>query len=160
MIDPQYALAEVQSSGVRWIDFLVTFVVTVEDHPIFFLEIKPPCNLSSLSEREAADAQMRERFRNLFDQTPIPRLHGVSALGQQLSVYMVDKATREVTPPCNPPSRPRIIDRVAHKVLWAYDVVTPAGYQKLMEVAQDIQQMVAAVSALGILHVIFIRVPC
>lgn len=75
-IEPQYALP--QAVGVPTNDFLVTYVVEVNDLPVFFLEIKIPLHLNHISSRIDADAQMRARFRALYNVTSTPRLHGVS----------------------------------------------------------------------------------
>jgi len=41
---------------------------------------------------------MRARFRALYNVTSIPRLHGVSVMGQRLAFYCMDKATGHVNP--------------------------------------------------------------
>lgn len=75
------------------IDFLVTYVVEVNNLPVFSLEIKAPLHFDYISSRVDADARMRAKFRALSDIAPTPRLHGVSVMGQRLAIYYMDKAT-------------------------------------------------------------------
>ncbi|KAF8335582.1 hypothetical protein F5887DRAFT_609548 [Amanita rubescens] len=139
-IEPQYPLPQVV--GVP-INFVVTYVVQVNDLPIFFLEIKPPLYLDHIYSRVAADAQMRARFRALYNVTPIPRLHGVSVLGQRLAFYCMDKATGHVDPNYVAPSTDIIIDTVPAE-RWDTDITTEDGYQRFMAVINDVKEMAAA----------------
>lgn len=140
-IEPQYPLP--QAVGLPTIDFLVTYVVKVNDLPIFFLEIKPPLHINHISSRVAADAQMRARFYALFDITPTPRLHGVSVMGQRLAFYCMDKATGHVNPNYVAPSTDYIIDTVVAE-RWNTDITTEDGYQRFMAVINDVKEMAAA----------------
>ena len=45
-------------------DFIISFEITLRQHPVLILEVKPPQHLLFASTRKAADRQMRER---LFD---------------------------------------------------------------------------------------------
>jgi hypothetical protein len=69
-VEPQYPLP--QAVGVPSVGFVITYVVEVNDLPIFFLEIKPPLHLDYISSRIDSDAQMRARFRALYDVAPTP----------------------------------------------------------------------------------------
>lgn len=71
------------------------------NHPVFFIEVRPPFHLDHLSYRERADTQVRERFYSLWspdvhDQVPVlygistPVLCGLSALGTTFAVYTLD----------------------------------------------------------------------
>jgi hypothetical protein len=71
-VEPQYALPEAfQPPGVPSVDF----VVTLDERPVFFLEIKPPGHVDLISTRVAADKQMRDRFRSLFELSGTPKLY-------------------------------------------------------------------------------------
>ena len=140
-IDPQYPLP--QAVGLPTIDFLVTYVVEVNDIPVFFLEIKPPLHIDHISSRVDADAQMRARFRSLYNLTWTPRLHGVSAMGQRLAFYCMDKATAHVDPDYIAPSTNYIIDTVPAE-RWDADITTEDGYQSFMAVINDVKEMAAA----------------
>ncbi|KIL68730.1 hypothetical protein M378DRAFT_157840 [Amanita muscaria Koide BX008] len=140
-IEPQYVLP--QAVGVPTIDFVVTYVVEVNDLPIFFLEIKPPLHLDHISSRVDADAQMRSRFRALYNVTPTPRFHGVSVMGQRLAFYCMDKATGHVNPNYVAPSNDYMIDTVPED-RWETDITTEEGYQRFMTVINDVKQMAAA----------------
>ena len=58
----------------------------------------PPGSLPYESRREAADEQMRRRFRNLRQILTIPILHGISTFGTQLSFYEYDSASQVLHP--------------------------------------------------------------
>ncbi len=72
---------------------------------------------------------MRVIFRSLYDHTPTPRLHGISAMGQRLAVYCLDKATRRMDPKYVAPPGDYIIDTVPAE-RWDTDIMTEGGYQK------------------------------
>ncbi|KAM6499124.1 hypothetical protein JOM56_004632 [Amanita muscaria] len=108
--------------------------------PVFFLEIKPPGHVNDIVSRIAADDLMRDRFRNLYDLTPLPRLHGTSAMGQRLAFYCLDKATGNVEPEYVERSRSRVTDVVPAN-MWVLDITTAAGYERFMEVVNDAKGM-------------------
>jgi len=56
-----------QTAGLPTIDFVITYVVQVNDLPIFFLEFNLPLYLARISSRVDADAQMKARFRALYN---------------------------------------------------------------------------------------------
>ena len=125
------------------IDQIITYVVEVNDLPIFFLEIKSPLPLDYMSSRVDADAQMRARFRALYNVTPTPRLHGVSVMGQRLAFYCLDKATGHIDP--NYVATPvgyHMVD-TGPKERWDMDITTEGGYQRFMVVINDVKQMAA-----------------
>ncbi len=142
-IVPQYPYPFPQVVGVPTINFVVTYVVQVNDLPIFFLEIKAPPYLDHISGRVDADAQMRARLRALYNVTPAPRLHGVSVIGQRLAFYCLDKATGRVDPNYVAPSTDYIIDTVPAE-RWDTDITTENGYQRFMAVINDVKEMAAA----------------
>ncbi|KAF8495051.1 hypothetical protein BU17DRAFT_59511, partial [Hysterangium stoloniferum] len=107
----------------------VTYVVEVNDLPIFFLEIKTPLHLDHICSRVDADAQMRARFRALYNVTPTPRLHGISVMGQRLAFYCMDKATGRVDP--NSSGGIRTLRR-------------RMGIRGFMAVTNDVKEMAAA----------------
>ena len=66
-----------------FINFVVTYVITLYNEPVVFLEIKAPGHLHVISDRVAADDQMRDRFDSLKSVTTLFRLHGISAIGER-----------------------------------------------------------------------------
>ncbi|KIL57281.1 hypothetical protein M378DRAFT_171952, partial [Amanita muscaria Koide BX008] len=140
-IQPQYPLPQAQTHGVPSADFVVTYVVAMDERPVFFLEIKPPGHVNDILSRIAADDLMRDRFRSLYDLTPLPRLHGISAMGQRLAFYCLDKATGNVEPEYVERSRSRVTDVVPAN-MWDLDITTAAGYERFMEVVNDAKGMV------------------
>ena len=140
-VQPQYPLP--RDVGVPTIHFVVTYVVEVNNLPIFFLEIKSPFHLDYVSSRIKADTQMRARFRAFYNATPIPRLHGVSVMGQRLAFYCLDQATARVDPKYVAPSNDYIMDTVPVE-RWDTDITTENGYQRFMAVINDVKEMAAA----------------
>ena len=72
----------------------------MDGKPIFFLEINSPGDVHDLWYRVAVDDQMRDRFCILYDLTPLPRLHGICAMGQRAAFYCLDKATDHIHLEC------------------------------------------------------------
>ena len=64
--------------------------------------------------RIAADDQVRDKFLTLYDFTPLPRLHGVSTMGQRLTFYCLDKAMGNVDPEYVEQLRIHITDNGPH----------------------------------------------
>ena len=82
-VTPQYVTEGAQTGGSGTIGFTIAYVVELLDlGPIFFIEIRPPTEFSSLSARRDANDQVRTRFRELADILQIPKLYGVSAFGR------------------------------------------------------------------------------
>ncbi len=121
----------------------ITYVVDVNELPIFFLEIKPPLYLDHIDTRIDLDAQMRAAFLALRDLTPIPRIHGVSAIGQKLAFYCMDKATGHISPDYVAPSTVPVRDTVPAE-RWETDITTEEGYGRFLAVINDVKQMAAA----------------
>ncbi|KAF9508227.1 hypothetical protein BS47DRAFT_1350688 [Hydnum rufescens UP504] len=94
MIIPQYKRPTYPQS-----DSTTIFIVQRHKHPVFFIEIKPAGHIQFISDRAAADKQMREQFDILVDKLTIPTLYGVRALGTRLCVYTYDKQTGALQSP-------------------------------------------------------------
>ncbi|KIJ15413.1 hypothetical protein PAXINDRAFT_44540, partial [Paxillus involutus ATCC 200175] len=141
-VHPYYLVPPTSIDGPT-IDFVVTHVGEAQNPPIFFLEIKPPLYLDHIYSRVDADAQMRARFLALYEDTPTPRLHGVSAMGQRLAFYCLDKTTTLINPHYVAPSTKYIIDTIPAE-RWDKDITTEEGYKRLMAVIDDVKQMAAA----------------
>ncbi|KAF8340791.1 hypothetical protein F5887DRAFT_888553 [Amanita rubescens] len=137
---PQYPLPQ---RGVPTIDFVVTYLVQVNDQPVFFLKVKPPYHVDSPSMRIKADEQMRARLRALRLLTPIPRIHGVSAMGRRLAFYRMDTATGNVDPNYVAQDPTYVTDTVRAE-RWDTDITTEDGYQRFMGVINDVMAMAAA----------------
>ncbi|KAG2113232.1 hypothetical protein DEU56DRAFT_749147 [Suillus clintonianus] len=120
-------------------DFFVTYAITLENNPLLFLEIKPPGQLNDLSARIAADKQMRERFISFKPLMTTPRFYGVSAMGQRLAFYGMDKSSSCVLPKL-PTSGDIPID------WWKTDITTRAGQQEFNGVARDVRNMTEEVT--------------
>jgi hypothetical protein len=138
MIVPQYKRPTYPQS----IDFTTIFIVQRHKHPIFFIEIKPAGHIKLISDRAAADKQMRERFEALADQLIIPTLYGISALGTRLCVYTYDKETAVLQPERIGEDTKRVNDR-APANRWNMDVMTSAGEERIRELVAHVKAMCA-----------------
>jgi len=144
IVEPQYALPEAfQAPGVPSVDFVVTYVVALDEKPVFFLEIKPPGHVNLISTRIAADTQMRNRFSSFYDVVPTPKLHGISVMGQRLALYSMEKATGHIVPERVHPAENYVTDIVPVN-RWELDITTEVGHQQFMAVVDDVKSMVAA----------------
>lgn len=122
-VEPRYPFSDL---GVM--DSVLTYVVEVNDLPIFLLEIKSPLHIDLVSTRANTDAEMRARFLALYEDISIPSLHGVSAMGQRLAFYYLDKATSRLTPSYVAPSSNTdsvLVER------WDTDITTEDGSWRL-----------------------------
>ncbi|KIM87933.1 hypothetical protein PILCRDRAFT_3645 [Piloderma croceum F 1598] len=97
IVKPQYALPEAfQTPGVPSVDFVVTYVIALDEKPVFFLEIKLPGHVNLISTRIAADTQMRNRFSSFYNVVLTLKLHSISVMGQRLAFYSMEKATDHI----------------------------------------------------------------
>ena len=136
MIVPQYKRPTYPQS----IDFTTIFIVQCHKHPVFFIEIKPSGHIKTISDRSAADQQMRERFDALTGQLTIATLYGVSALGTKLCVYTYDSQAETLEPEGIERDTRRVNDR-APAARWDLDIMTQEGEQQLREVVTHIKTM-------------------
>ena len=102
--------------------------------PIFFIEIKPPTHLPSISTRKDAENQVRTRFV----QRPSTE---VSAIGRQLSYYTYERATGAVEPIVLADSISFVVDTALIE-RWNTNILEE-GSAKFLAVVQEIKQMVA-----------------
>jgi hypothetical protein len=131
-------------------DLIPVLVVTVNRHPVFFIDIKPLASLLDGSKREEADEQMRRRFSDLSQELTIPTLHGVSAFGsRRLSFYEYDAATSNLQPEQVPRTHGSVPADVAPISRWDYDVLEPEGANRLKDVVKKVKEMSAPVAGYG-----------
>jgi hypothetical protein len=125
------------------------FVVKVDQHPVFFMHIKPPASLLDDSKREEADEQMRRRLRDLGQGLEIPTLHGVSAFGTQLSFYEYDVATSNLQPEQVSRTHSSVTADVAPISRWDCEVLKPEGASRLKDIVKKVKEMSAPVGGYG-----------
>jgi hypothetical protein len=140
---PQYPTSEAQMGGIGAIDFAITYVIEPLDleSPVFFIEIKPPTHLSSISARKDAENQVRNRFGQLAHLVRIPKLYGVSAIGRQLSYYTYEWASGAVDPIALADSINVIVD-TAPIERWDTNIMQEEGRTKFVAIVEEIKQMV------------------
>ena len=86
-IVPQFKSPGTQES----IDFVAIFLVEVNRHPVFFIEVKPTASFPYDSKRKEADEQMRNRFMELRQNLNIIILNGISAFGTRHFINMIQR---------------------------------------------------------------------
>jgi hypothetical protein len=63
-VAPQY----LKPASAKASDYVVMFEVSLQNKPVFILELKPPRDIEFISTRQAADEQIRERVGDLTRQ--------------------------------------------------------------------------------------------
>jgi hypothetical protein len=148
-IMPQQSVPSLISPTPGMINFTTMYVVEMDFHPIFFVEVKVAAAFMKKSWRGGADDQMQSRFRNLQDDVILPKLYGISALGTRFSVYTFDENTREVTPP--PLDKVGVIlYDYAPASRWEYNLMEPAGCAKFAALVETTKKMCADVHKRGL----------
>ena len=133
MVVPVYKPSEYAKASV-------CFIVRHNEHPVLFLEIKPSGHIQHNYSREAADLQIRERFRILFDDVEVPILYGVSAIGTKLRIYTWVKETRRISPNAVPID-PDVASDTAPAARWGLELLTASGEERLRGVVGHIKGM-------------------
>lgn len=111
-----------------------------EGVPVFLLQIKTGSQLGVVSAREAADRQMRRRLTDLVDACPLPKFHGVSAIGTMFCFYLVEDG--HITPSKIVADNPFNTD-TAPIGRWDCDVLEDEGAARLKAVVHEIHQACA-----------------
>lgn len=140
MVTPQFK----QPPAGQATDFVTVYMVERDNHPVFFVEVKSLSNLVSLSKREEADLQMRQRFGDFRRNLVVPVLHGVSAFGPRLCFYRYDVSTNKVTPERIVNQTSYVLD-TAPESRWDCGVLEAEGAARLKEVVDDVKNMCAQI---------------
>lgn len=114
------------------IDFVIEYMVLLNNTPVFILEIKEPGKIELLSARQEADIQIRKRLRDLRFKCTLDKLHGVNAFGQQLCFYNINNGNI-IEPNIIKQDYELLID-TAPKERWNIDILTHVGYKFLMSI--------------------------
>ncbi|EPQ50802.1 hypothetical protein GLOTRDRAFT_50022 [Gloeophyllum trabeum ATCC 11539] len=143
MVSPQFSpYVFPHTGGGLSVNFVVVLLVFQHEVPMFFVEIKPPQHLANMSIREAADAQMRERFRSLTENINTPKLYGISVMGPRFCLYTFDATTSGITPLAIPRATD-IVNDVAPKARWDHDILSDDGEVVLRGVVEEVKSMAA-----------------
>ncbi|KAJ7583191.1 hypothetical protein C8J56DRAFT_953307, partial [Mycena floridula] len=143
MIVPQYKRPTYPQS----IDFTTIYIVTLQKCPVLFLEIKASGHIKAISDRAAADEQMRERFEALASKLRIGKLYGISALGTKICIYTYDAVSDELSPPRIQRDVMRINDR-APADRWNLDILQPDGEARMRGLVNEVKAMCSQVISL------------
>jgi len=138
IVVPQYK----RPQQCRSVDFTTIFIVSRNEHPVFFMEIKPSNHIQQISTRKDADKQMREEIGTIFDGVNIDTLYGISALGTRLCLYTVQRGSGDIEPEAIIDNPVRVTD-TAPVGRWNIDILDPEGEKRVREVVAHINAMCA-----------------
>ena len=136
VVAPQYKRGEQAKS----VDFTTIFIISHDEHPVLFVEVKPSGHFQHISTRASADIQIRERFKVLFESVSVPKLYGISAMGTRICLYTMDKKNGELLPESIPDSSTRVTD-TAPAERWGYDIMKPKGEDVLHGIIDEVKKM-------------------
>ena len=126
-------------------DIVALFTVELDQHPVFFIEVKRPVNFAHKYDRKLADDQMRVHFRDHRHNIVTPRLPGISAFGTRMAFYEYVAATNTLTPGVISPD-PESVNDLAPAERWGYDLLEADGITKMCEVVEDVKAMCQALN--------------
>jgi hypothetical protein len=125
--------------------FLV--VCTSDGNPVLFVGVRDAGWADRADLRLRADEEMRKEFDHLMVDCPIPRLYGLSCLGQSLCVYRGTKDTCMLEPPPTP--RPDRSDALEPSFLadqWNLDIMSDKAFATIKKIIAEINREVPPVS--------------
>jgi hypothetical protein len=127
--------------------FVVSMAILNQDQkPVLIVEIKDDTWANLPDGREKADTQMRQRYKQMLHDCPIPRLYGLSLLGTSLRVYYADKDAGDITPHLiSHPVGDYILPRDFLEGQWDLDILSQEGLKKMQEIVAYIKLEAAKV---------------
>jgi len=117
----------------------IVYLVERRRHAVFFVEIKPSGHYNRLSDRALADAQVRRRYKKVFE-SAASVLHGASELGTRICFYELDSRTLRIRPPSVPDDSDLLVD-VAPQSGWAHDLLSESGEAELRSIASKVRDL-------------------
>ena len=133
-ISPQYHILQTPRDAI---DVVALFIVELNKHPVFFIEVKAPAPFVFDSMRKRADDQMRDHFRDSRHSIVTPRLPGISAFGTRMAFYEYVAATNTLTTRPRPITPdPIFLNDVAPAERWNYDLLETNGIAKMRQVGR------------------------
>ncbi|KAF5334768.1 hypothetical protein D9611_012956 [Ephemerocybe angulata] len=120
---------------------LMCIVTVNEIYPVFFLHLHPfSASFTLESARHAADAHMRDTFRDLRHNVIYPRLPAICAFGTKLAFYEYTFESNALYPPAILED-PVILNDVAPVERWRCDLLQEAGVARVRQIVKDIKEM-------------------
>ncbi|KAJ7582667.1 hypothetical protein C8J56DRAFT_955417 [Mycena floridula] len=135
MIVPQYKRPTYPQS----IDFTTIYIVKLQKCPVLFLEIKASGHIKAISDRAAADEQMRERFEALAS-TYRQAVWDQRSGGTKICIYTYDAVSDELSPPRIQRDVMRVNDR-APADRWNLDILQPDGEARMRGLVNEVKAM-------------------
>ncbi|KZT07352.1 uncharacterized protein LAESUDRAFT_651857, partial [Laetiporus sulphureus 93-53] len=135
IVSPKYLLGNNEGSA----DIIVSFEITLRQHPVLIVQVKPPQHLLLNSTREAADRQIRLRLIDFSGRALLPVLYGISAIGTKLCFFEFEKASRRMIPR-RISGDPEFTIDVAPQKRWDSDVLEADGEQRRRALAAKITE--------------------
>ncbi|KAF5364358.1 hypothetical protein D9756_001111 [Leucocoprinus leucothites] len=119
-----------------------TFIVQMRNAPVLIVEIMDPSHLSNTQSRQAADDQIRLRYRQMLDLCPIDTLYGISIIGRYMRVYYASKEGERIiypTRPVYPGMHPDAVLPANHlQGQWNTEVISLAGFREFKAIVSRI----------------------
>ncbi|KAF5384246.1 hypothetical protein D9615_003415 [Tricholomella constricta] len=121
----------------------ISFEVSIGNKlPVFILQSRASRCMDYISTRQAADLHIRQRMGDLAEYCPIPRLHAVSAIGNNLCFYHL--TTEHVAPEIIPLAIPQHLTKstdTAPVTQWDCEIPSVEGERRLQKVVDEIKAM-------------------
>lgn len=122
------------------------FWVCTDGGPVLFVGMRDAGWADRADLRLRADEEMRKEFDHLMVDCPIPRLYGLSLLGQSLRVYRGTKDTGMLEPPPTPrPDRSHALEPSFLADQWNLDIMSDKAFATIKKIIAEINQEVPPV---------------
>jgi len=115
--------------GEYYPDFLLSFIVsdwTPRLRPFFFLDLWDGNHEYTEEMLKAVDAKVRVHFEQVFEECPLPKLHGMCVIGRNIRLYSGKKGGEISTKP--------------DALKWGVDVMSDEGLALMNEVVEYINK--------------------
>lgn len=123
------------------------FEIFLVDKPLLILELRVPSYLDLPSTRQVVDEEIRSRMNGMVSACPLETLHAISALGTKLCFYSLNTRNRSAQiVPAAIPRHPTEMNDTAPADRWNYDILEPAGEERLRLIVKQIMDGCAALN--------------
>lgn len=106
------------------------------------VEIKDDTWLLHPSKRAAADQQARNRYTDMLQQCPLPRLWCLSIFGTAVRIYQGDRDTGAIHPNAFPYNANFVLPHDYLADAWGLGITTQDAFNRVKEIATDINRQI------------------
>jgi len=142
-----------QDTSCNEADSTVFLQVSVGNIPVLLVKVKPPGYLTHPNSCFNVDKEIRERCEEIStDEYKVPAIYLLSCLGHRFTVYELDTATYNVSPPsCGRHAPP--------ETWWRWDILQPAGEEVLHDLVGSVRNMTQSIGAPSLVSPVYEEVP-